>query len=455
MIKKTLKEISEMVNGSGLDPAYESLVVCGVTINSREVQEGNLFIPIIGARVNGHTFARDAVSQGAVCTFWQQDQGNVPTDIPVIVVANTERALQQLAVAYRRQLNLKVVGITGSNGKTSTKDILASILSTTFNVHKTPGNLNSEFGMPLTLLQAKADTEVAVLEMGMQGLGQIKLLSDLAEPDACIITNIGEAHIELLGSRENISRAKFEIVAGLKKDGIFVYHGDEPLLQAKVANLKAPYQLATFGDDPQNDYYPTSMKIAGTGMVFTIPQVDFEFVLPVLGKHNVMNTLAAIGVAHYFGVSYENMKKGLQALEMTKMRMEIVKTAAGLTVINDAYNASPTSVRATLDLLTSLTGYEKKIVVLADMLELGEQETAYHQEIGAYVDEQQVDALFTYGPLAEQIAATSKVVNTRTFESKQALADAIKEITTARDVVLVKGSRGMALEDIIEALKLP
>lgn len=453
MINRTLKEIEQMVSGSGLDEAYNELVVQGVTINSREIETGNLFIPIIGERVDGHIFAGDAVKQGAVATFWQKDHVNIPSDIPVILVENTEKALQQLAVAYREQLNFKIVGITGSNGKTSTKDILASILATTYNVHKTIGNFNSEFGMPLTILQAKEDTEVAVLEMGMRGIGQIALLSNLAQPNACIITNIGEAHIEELGSRENISRAKMEIVSGLKEDGIFVYHGDEPLLTEKMENLKTTFRVETFGDHHKNNYYPTSMKIVEGKMVFTIPQSDLEFVLPVLGKHNVMNTLASIGVARDFGVTFDSIKEGLVSLEMTKMRMEIVKAANGFTMINDAYNSSPTSVRATLDLLSSLTGYDKKIVVLADMLELGDDEVTYHEEIGAYIDASEIDYVFTYGPLAKHIASKATVPNVQAFDDKEVLTEAIRDIATEQDIALIKGSRGMKLEEIIERLK--
>ena len=453
MIKRTLKEIQEMVNGTGLDAAYESIIAEGVTINSRDIEKGNLFIPIIGERVDGHIFAEGAIKDGAVATFWQKDHENIPTDFPVILVEDTEKALQKLATAYRDQLNFKIVGITGSNGKTSTKDIIASILATTFKVHKTQGNFNSEFGMPLTILRATEDTEVAVLEMGMRGIGQIALLSNIARPDAAIITNIGEAHIEELGSRENISIAKMEIVAGLKDTGIFVYHGDEPLLIDKVEKLSVPYRLETFGESDKNDYYPTSMKIENNGMVFTIPQVDFEFYLPVLGKHNVMNTLATIAVAHDFGVTYENIKKGLAALEMTKMRMELITAKNGLTMINDAYNSSPTSVRATLDLLNHLTGYDKKIVVLADMLELGENEMTYHEEIGAYIDASEIDYVLTFGERAKHIALTAKAKHVQAFDNKEDLIEKLKEISTDKDIALIKGSRGMRLEEVIDALK--
>ena len=453
MIKRTLKQIQRMVNGTGLEERFEDLMIEGVVIDSRTVQSGNLYIPIIGARVNGHVFAQHAMDAGAGGIFWQQGEPHIPTDIPVIVVENTKIALQQLAIAYKEELNMKVVGITGSNGKTSTKDILASILATTYQVHKTPGNFNSEFGMPLTLLMAPADTEIAVLEMGMRGLGQIKLLSDMAKPDVSVITCIGEAHIEELGSRENISIAKFEITSGLRESGLFVYHGDEPLLKARLAQTSSKFKLVTFGDGTNNDYYPTSMSVDGNGMAFTIPQNDLTFNLSVLGKHNVMNTLSAIAVARHFNVTFEKIKAGLAHVEMSKMRMEIVHAKNGLMIIDDTYNSSPTSVRATLDLLYSLTGYVKKIVVLADMLELGEHTACYHKEIGAAIDPNEIDVLFTYGPLSKYTADQSKVPLTQHFDNKAQLAKELRHYSSSKDVCLIKGSRGMALEDVINELK--
>jgi len=454
MIKRTLKQIQEMVNGCGLATEFEDIIAEGVVIDSRCVQEGNLYIPIIGERVNGHSFSQDAVTgKNAAATFWQKDQPDTPIDIPVIVVENTEIALQQLAVAYKSELNMKVIGITGSNGKTSTKDILASILATTYQVHKTPGNLNSEFGMPLTLLMAPVNTEIAVLEMGMSGLGQIKLLSDLAKPDVSVITCIGEAHIEELASRENISIAKFEITSGLSKDGLFVYHGDEPLLKDRLAEVNAEFELVTFGDETSNDYYPTSICVDGSGMVFTIPQTDITFKLSVLGKHNVMNALAAIAVARHFGITFEGIKEGLTNAQMSKRRMEIFHAENGLMVIDDTYNSSPTSVRATLDLLCSLTGFEQKIAVLADMLELGEQTITYHEEIGTYIDQNEIDILLTYGPLSKNTADKSKVNTIQHFDDKISLAKELKSLSSNKDVCLIKGSFGMSMDDVINELK--
>jgi len=275
----------------------------------------------------------------------------------------------------------------------------------------------------------------------------------MAKPDVSVITCIGEAHIEELGSRENISIAKFEITSGLSEDGLFVYHGDEPLLEERLAEMNSEFKLATFGDATSNDYYPTSIGVDGSGMVFTIPQSNITFSLSVLGKHNVMNTLAAIAVAKHFDVTFEKIKAGLANVEMSKRRMEILHAKNGLMIIDDTYNSSPTSVHATLDLLYSLTGYVKKIVVLADMLELGEHTIAYHEEIGVSIDPNEVDVLFTYGPLSKHTAAYSKAHLTRHFDDKLTLAKELKSLSSGEDVCLIKGSRGMALEDVIHELK--
>lgn len=452
MIKGQLKTIQTMVNGTGLEQRFESISIEGVTIDSRNVTKGNLYIPMIGQRADGHDFFTSALDAGASAILWQKDRPNPPTDVPLIFVENTLTALQQLAVAYKEACGMKVVGITGSNGKTSTKDILASILATTYKVHKTPGNFNSEFGMPLTLLMAPVDTEIAVLEMGMRGLGQIKLLSQLAKPDVAVITCIGEAHIEELGSRHNISIAKYEITSGLSDDGLFVYHGDEPLLHERINESRPNFQMISFGEDVHNPYHLKSIDIDNHGMKFSIPDSDLTFHLSVLGKHNVMNSLAAMAVARHFDLTFDAIKKGLAQVEMSKMRMEIRHSNHGLMIIDDTYNSSPTSVRATLDLLYTLTGYNKKIVVLADMLELGEHSVNYHKDVGEAVDSKKVDVLFTYGPLSKYTSETSNVLVTQHFDDKIQLAQTLFEVSAAGDVCLVKGSRGMALEDVIHAL---
>lgn len=443
-----------MVNGTGLETTYEEVMIQGITINSREVVKGNLFIPIKGERFNGHEFIESAIEQGATATLWKTGEPNAPTSIPVIYVEDTLLALQALAKAYRNELGLKVVGITGSNGKTSTKDIVASVLGTTYKVQKTQGNFNNHFGLPITILQLEEDTEVAVLEMGMSGFGEIELLSTIAEPDAAIVTNIGEAHMMELGSRDGIAKAKLEIVAGLKEGGVLVYNGDEPLLLDRVAKMKDVTAI-TFGDDASSDYYPTSIELKADGTTFTLNKTDnTTYFLNALGKHNVANALAAMAVAKSFDVPYEAMKEGLASLQLSKMRMEVEKAPSGLTIINDAYNASPSAMKAALNFVHGLTGYGKKIVVLGDMLELGEQEVAFHQEVGEHIDKETIDYVFTFGPLGEEIAKTAQArTGVQAYRDKEALINEVKSVATGNDLVIVKASRGMKLEEVVEALR--
>ncbi|WP_000292991.1 UDP-N-acetylmuramoyl-tripeptide--D-alanyl-D-alanine ligase, partial [Bacillus cereus] len=344
------------------------------------------------------------------------------------------------------------------NGKTSTKDIVTSLLATKFKVQKTEGNFNNHIGLPLTILSLEENTEMAVLEMGMSSLGEIEFLSKLARPNAAIITNIGEAHLMDLGSRDAIAEAKLEIVTGLQNGGVFVYNGDEPLLTNRVPNMNLAAETITFGDARANDYYPTSVTLQATGTYFKMNQdKDTVFYLPVLGKHNVYNTLASMAIAKYFGVTWEEMKQGLVTLQMTGMRMEIVKTNNGLTVINDAYNASPTAMEAAFHLMNGLDGFAKKVVVLGDMLELGDQEVQFHYEVGKLIDPAKISYVFTYGRLGAQIAEGAKInfpkERVKVYDNKEELVKELQTVIDEKDVVLVKASRGMKLEEIITMLK--
>jgi UDP-N-acetylmuramoyl-tripeptide--D-alanyl-D-alanine ligase len=458
MIQRSLLEIQKMVNGTGLDAKWEGMRIKGVSIDSRKIEKGNLYIPIQGERFDGHSFTAGALENGAAAVLWKRDIPNPPSDVPVIFVEDTLAALQQLAQSYRNQLHVKVIGVTGSNGKTSTKDIVTSILATKFKVQKTEGNFNNHIGMPLTILRLEEDTEMAVLEMGMSNFGEIEFLSKLARPDAAIITNIGESHLMELGSRAGIAQAKLEIVTGLQENGLFVYNGDEPLLTERVSSMNLTAKTVTFGDKPVNDYHPTHIDMQETGTAFTINRAPaISFFVPALGKHNVYNSLACMAVAEFFGITWEKMKKGLAQLEMTRMRMEVVKTADGLTIINDAYNASPTSMRAALVFLKDLTGYGKKIAVLGDMLELGDQEAEFHYEVGQGIDEETADYVFTYGKLGEHIARGAReklgAERVKSYLDKEELVKDLKAVASLEDVILVKASRGMKLEDVISLLK--
>ncbi|SDZ32641.1 MULTISPECIES: UDP-N-acetylmuramoyl-tripeptide--D-alanyl-D-alanine ligase [Bacillus] len=458
MIKRTLKQIEQMTNGTGLVEEYAEIIVQGVSIDTRKIEKSNLYVPIQGERFDGHSFVEKAIENGAVATLWKKDVQNPPTNIPVIFVEDTLSALQTLAKSYRDQLDVKVIGVTGSNGKTSTKDIVTSLLATKFKVQKTEGNFNNHIGLPLTILSLEENTEMAVLEMGMSSRGEIEFLSKLARPNAAIITNIGEAHLMDLGSRDAIAEAKLEIVTGLQEGGVFVYNGDEPLLTNRVPQMNLSAETVTFGDARANDYYPTSVTLQATGTYFKMNQDEnIVFYLPVLGKHNVYNTLASMAIAKYFGVTWEEMKQGLVTLQMTGMRMEIVKAENGLTIINDAYNASPTAMEAAFHLMNGLDGFSKKVVVLGDMLELGNQEVQFHYEVGKLIDPARISYVFTYGRLGTQIAEGAKInfpnERVKAYDNKEELVKDLKAIIDVKDVVLVKASRGMKLEEVITMLK--
>ncbi|MBM7621671.1 UDP-N-acetylmuramoyl-tripeptide--D-alanyl-D-alanine ligase [Bacillus tianshenii] len=454
MIKRTLKEIQEMAKGEAIAPEYSEVMVEGVSKDTREDMNGKLYIPIIGENFNGHKFVQQAIlEKGAVASLWQKDQPEPPSDVNLIFVDDTIEALQNLASDYRDQIGMKVVGITGSNGKTTTKDMVTSLLQTTFNVHKTAGNYNNHIGLPLTILSMKEDTEVAVLEMGMSGRGEIELLSNIAKPDAAIITNIGESHMQELGSRKGIAEAKLEIAAGLKPGGKLIINGDEPLLTNKISDFDC--DVITFGLNADNDYVAQAIVLKGNGTQFIIEET--AYMIPVLGAHNVTNALASVVVGKLFGVNEENRKKGLENLSLTAMRNEVVETNGGWTVINDAYNASPTSMKAAIDLLGSLTGYTKKIAVLGDMLELGDQEISFHQEVGRYVQGKEIDFVFTYGNLGKSIAEGAVSVlgkdKVKSYTDKKVLTEDLLNILQKDDVVIVKGSRGMKLEEVVQGLQ--
>ncbi|KAB7704798.1 UDP-N-acetylmuramoyl-tripeptide--D-alanyl-D-alanine ligase [Bacillus aerolatus] len=456
MMRKTIEQLVNMIKVENDLEAFKDRIVEGVVIDSRKAVSGQLFVPFKGENTDGHQYVRQAIEQGAAAALWQQDVPNPPEDLPVLVVEDTLKALQQLAKVYRDELPVKVVGITGSNGKTTTKDMLASLLSLKFNVQKTEGNLNNHIGLPLTILSLKEDTEAAVIEMGMSNKGEIELLTKIASPDVAIITNIGEAHLQDLGSREAITEAKLEIISGLSVNGTLIYHGDEPLLKEALAEPEIETQ--TFGFDQSNDMYALAIEPFQDGSQFTVntaPHV--EFFLPVLGRHNVLNAMAAMLAAHKMGIAFEDMKAGLTSVELTKMRMEWIEGIKGTKLINDAYNASPTSMKAAIELAEKMPGFERKILVLGDMLELGLDEELFHYQVGQTVDGEIIDYLFTFGRLGQFIAAGAKnsLGEDRifAFTDKQELIEKLQSVLMGGELIVVKASRGIKLEEVIEALE--
>jgi UDP-N-acetylmuramoyl-tripeptide--D-alanyl-D-alanine ligase len=454
-IKRTVAQVVDMIPGSTL--IGNSVEINGVSTDSREDLQGKLFIPIKGEKFDAHQFLSQAIENGAAAVLCSKSFEAVPTNVPVVLVEDTLEGLQQLAKSYLKEWNGKVVGITGSNGKTSTKDILTSILSAKYKVHKTQGNYNNHIGLPLTVLSMEEDTEVAVLEMGMSNFGEIELLTKIANPDAAIITNIGESHMMELGSREGIAKAKLEIAEGLKENGTLFINGDEPLLIEGVKRISFKGKIETFGFNHTNNWYPTTFELTQNGSSFKVDQIEHKtFTLSVLGKHNISNTLSAIGVAVKFGLTSAEIEEGLADLQLTKMRMELLKAPNGVTVINDAYNASPTSMKAAIDLVADLKGVASKFVVFGDMLELGDQEIAFHEEIGSEVASKGIDYLYTFGELASNGAAVAKKVmgesRVKSYQDKVELIRDLQQTVQENDLILVKASRGMKLEEVVNTL---
>ncbi|MFD0588063.1 UDP-N-acetylmuramoyl-tripeptide--D-alanyl-D-alanine ligase [Paenibacillus sp. GCM10027627] len=469
MIKRTIGQIAAMCGaihkgGRGDEP------IAGVMTDSRLAGSGELFVPIVGDRFDGHEFAAAAVASGAKAMLWQKGR-DIPEgmqDIAFLLVKDTLAALQRLSSAYRSELMVRVVGITGSNGKTTTKDMAAALLGTKYRVLKTEGNLNNHIGLPLTLLSMDEDTEVAVLEMGMSGFGEIELLTKLAQPDVAIITNIGDAHLLQLGSRSGIAKAKLEIALGLGEGGTLLYNGDEPLLTEGLQELSLSEEIAlrTFGLEEDNEWSAQQVELEPYGSSFVALYKGAatglgRLHIPVPGRHNISNALAAIAVARLFGVQPGDIAAGFGGLKLTGMRIEPGKAFNGAVVLNDAYNANPTAVRAAIDLVAGLSGFGRRWIVLGDMLELGPDENELHRGIGQYISEGKAEGVLTYGPLsaytAEGALASLKSAAdeglVRHFDDKEQLAQWLKERLAPSDLVLVKGSRGMRMEQVVNALE--
>lgn len=457
MIQRTVKQITEMIHVQNDAAAWAGISIAGVSIDSRKIAKGNLFVPLKGENADGHKYVEASIKNGAAAALWQKDVPNPPLDLPILIVEDCLAALQELARKYRQELPVKVVGITGSNGKTTTKDMTASLLSLKYKVKKTEGNYNNHLGLPLTVLGLDEDTEMAVLEMGMSGRGEIDFLTKLALPDAVVITNIGESHLLDLGSREAIAEAKLEILEGLKEGGLAVFHGDEPLLMDRIKHLQKNIQVQTFGRSESNTLFPTEILQLQQGNKFKINASDRTFELPILGTHNILNALASMLVANYFSIPFEQMNEKLSSVKLTNMRMELVEGKHGEMIINDAYNASPTSMLAAIELVSNLQGYAKKVLVLGDMLELGAEEVQYHLQMGEGLNDEKIDLLFTYGQLGENIAKGAEKVLAKekifAFTNKNELIKELEQHVDGTTLVLVKASRGMKLEEVVAALQ--
>ncbi|MCS1350621.1 UDP-N-acetylmuramoyl-tripeptide--D-alanyl-D-alanine ligase [Mechercharimyces sp. CAU 1602] len=429
--------------------------VAGVSTDTRALKTNQLYIPLVGTRFDGHDYVQDAIAKGAACALWQNDLPlPIESEIPLIVVEDTLEALQQLARAYRQECEATVVAITGSNGKTTTKDLTAAVLSSSYRVHKTEGNYNNHIGLPLTLLKMEEDTEVAVVEMGMNHAGEIEQLSYIAQPDIAVITNIGEAHIEYLGSREAIAAAKLEILAGLKKQGLIIINGDEPLLTTPLREVE--WEVIKIGKFMSTDDGPEQCEMDRTGISFRSRQSRHQFDLPLLGEHNAMNALMGIAVGRALNITEEKMAMGLKEVRISGMRLETRRAQNGMLIINDTYNASPSAMRACIDLLMDYDVKMEKWLLLGDILELGDEEAYYHREVGQYAAQKGVTRLYTVGERARWIAQGAKdaggVEHIYHFDERTEAVKSLNREGHDNVVILAKASRAARLETVVNQL---
>lgn len=453
----TLTQVMQATNAV-LKKITSASIFGGVTTDTRKVEEGMLFVALKGEKFDGHDFIAEAAKKGAIGAIVNKDYDVSrleDVEIDILAVNDTLKAYQDLAKLWRSKFSIPVIGITGSNGKTTTKDLTAAVLSGKWNVLKTQANFNNEIGLPMTLLQLNKLYDVAVVEMGMRGLGQIKLLTDIAKPTIGVITNVGETHMELLGSIENIAKAKSEMAQAIEIDGKVVLNADDEHVAKMHEVTKA--RPIYFGINHAADVKAFNVKTVGEGKTefdAFIGENMAHFTLNMLGIHNVYNCLAALAVGYACGLTIEEMQKGLASFKPTAMRFEY-KKVGDFNVINDAYNASPMSTKAALSNLAKVTD-GRKILVMGDMFELGSVEVKAHEDIAVQAKEAGVSIIVTRGTLTQNTARKAREIGIpEVYECanhEEAVA-ILKKVLQKDDTVLFKGSHGMHMEKIIELLE--
>lgn len=441
----TLQQAAQWCGGQ-INPKYKDVTFFGANNDTRKIKSGELFVALQGSR-DGHEFIPAALEKGAAAVLCTHCDG----DYPAIVVPDTRLALGDIARNERQRLNMKVVCVTGSVGKSTTKEMTAAVLASTYRVAKSPANHNNDIGMPMSVLAIPEDTQVAVLELGMNHFREIAYLSDIAKPDVAVIVNIGRMHIENLGSMEGILKAKLEILEGLQEDGKVILNGDDTLLWDQRDRLKDTVyfgekntQCAVCCNAVQHEICQIAMNVSAFGETF-----DVE--IPLEGAHYVSDALAAVSVGCALGVSPENICKAFASFENMEGRQEIFE-AEGYTVIKDCYNAGPESMAAALSVLHNRPG--RHVAVLGDMLELGVCAQAEHYKVGRLAAEK-ADILLAYGPHSSRIlsgAITGGMDSgtAKAFEDRDKLVSVLKQMVKPGDVILFKGSRGMRMELLLE-----
>lgn len=418
----------------------------GISTDTRTLDAENLFFALVGPRFDGHGYVEQARMKGAAAAVVNYP---VTTPLPLLQVADTQQALGQLARHWRARFSIPVIGITGSNGKTTVKEMIAAILSCSGPVLATKGNLNNDIGVPLTLAGLNAGHSSAVVEMGANHAGEIAYLAGLVRPTVAIVTNAGPAHLEGFGSLEGVARAKGELFAALDTDAIAIINADDPYA-ALWHELAQGHQILTFGLTSTADVTASyTLAIDGTNLELRTPQGPVSLHLPLLGKHNLINALGAAAAALATGASLAQVRQGLESLDSVSGRLQRKQRRDGGLVIDDTYNANPASLRAAIDVLKEFSG--ERWLVLGDMAELGDNAATLHAEVGAYAAKAGINRLFTLGALADH-AARAFGSSAQTFAEINSLIAALEENLRTEVTVLVKGSRSMGMERVVQAL---
>ena len=452
----TLRQLLEAVDGtllgefSDLDATFTA-----VDTDSRNIRPGSLFIPLQGERFDGHAFLPAALSAGAAGCLTARTRDSYEPGKFYVKVRSTQRALRDLARWYKKQFDIPFVCITGSVGKTTTKDMVAAVLGEKFRVLKTEGNFNNNIGLPLTLLRLDREDEICVLEMGMNHAGEIEYLSEIVEPDVALITNVGDSHIENLGSREGIFRAKCEIFSNMKRSGTVILNGDDEWLTTLKGQL--PFPTVFVGRGEGLDYRATQVDSDGETHLncqVTTPRQSFSVCIPALGAHMVYPALMAAAVGELYGMTGEEIARGVKNFLPTKMRMNVMRLPGDVVVLNDAYNANPQSMRAAAAVLGDAKD-RRKVAIVGDMLELGPSSDLFHRAVGQSFGEMGTDCLIAVGELARYLAEGAREAGmgqVYRFDTLEQAMPIILEQLRPGTTILVKASRMMKFERIVEAL---
>ncbi len=453
----TLANVTSAVNGElyYMNESLSERTAAGVVIDSRQVREDYIFIAAKGARTDGHRFIADVFSKGALAVICEK----LPEEPygPCILVSDSYGALRKLAVFYRQQVEIRVVGITGSVGKTSTKEFIASVLSEHFRVHKTSGNFNNEIGLPLSVLEITDEDEIAVIEMGISDFGEMHRLSEVARPDVCVMTNIGQCHLENLGDRDGVLRAKSEIFDFINPHGAIIINGDDD----KLATLKEVKGIVpvTFGMSEKCDIradMTENLGLSGSRARIHISpkllkadaEVSFDVQVPLPGEHMISNAMAAAAAGLYFGLDVSEIVSGISKTGALPGRSNIIRSGDKI-IIDDCYNANPVSVKAALDLLN--TSDTRTVAVLGDMFELGDDASALHEDVGRYAAGCGTDLIICIGELSEKTADAAREAGGRAvyFRTKEDFYGRAGEMLKRGDTILVKASHAMGFEEIV------